>query len=243
LTSRSLRRGFAVPVCFAFSAIAVFVALGTWQMQRRTWKTALISTMEQRLSAAPVPVPPQSTWARLDRSEHEFERVTFSAKFARGTPARVYGVGSAMRTDVSGPGFWIFKPATLGSGGVVVLNRGFVPEARSAIVNEPPEGFIDFIGVLRWPEPRRPFVPADPNHGLWFTRDQLAMAAVNGWGDVAPFYVDLEAPLPPGGLPAPGPLRVNLRNEHFQYAITWYALAVAVVVMWMVWVKSRRSAA
>jgi surfeit locus 1 family protein len=129
LTSTSLRRGFAVPVCFAFSAIVVFVALGTWQMQRRTWKTALISTMEQRLSAAPVPVPPESTWAKLDRSDHEFERVTFSAKFWGGTQARVYGVGSAMRADVSGAGFWIFTPARLAGGGVVVLNRGFIPEA------------------------------------------------------------------------------------------------------------------
>ena len=39
---------------------------------------------------------------------------------------------------------------------------------------------------------------------LWFVRDQLAMAAAKGWGEVAPFYVELESPQPPGGLPRAG---------------------------------------
>ena len=232
-----LRAGFAVPVMFALFAFTIFVALGTWQMQRRTWKTALIRTMEQRFAGAPVRLPLPASWAKIERSQHEFERVIFSGTFERGTHARIYGIGSAVRTGISGPGFWIFAPIAVTSGGIVVINRGFVPEGAQD--DEPPTGTIELIGVLRWPDPRSFFSPADdPQHDLWFARDQFAIAATKGWGDVAPFYVDLEAPLPPGGLPAPAPLRVNLRNDHLQYAITWYGLAAVVLVMFSFWVKS-----
>jgi cytochrome oxidase assembly protein ShyY1 len=61
------------------------------------------------------------------------------------------------------------------------------------------------------------------------------MAAAKGWHAAAPFFVDQEAPVPAGALPAPGPLRVNLRNEHLQYALTWYGLAGVLVVMFGAW--------
>ena len=60
---------------------------------------------------------------------------------------------------------------------------------------------------------------------LWFTRDHLAMARMLGWGEVAPFYIDLEAPVPASGVPKPGPLEVHLKDDHMQYAITWFGLA------------------
>ena len=73
-------------------------------------------------------------------------------------------------------------------------------------------------------------------------RDPLAIAAAKGWTDVAPFFVELESPQPPGGLPQPGPLKVRLRNEHLGYAITWYGLAVVVIVMFAFWLYARRKA-
>jgi surfeit locus 1 family protein len=240
--SRSrLRAGIAVPALFALAAFAVFVALGTWQMQRLAWKTALIATMEQRISAAPLPLPAQASWPALARSAHEFERVQLNAAFVPGTHARVYGIASAARADPPGPGFWIFAPAAVAGGGTVVVNRGFVPDGRSAPVDQPPAGMIELTGVLRWPEARGFFAPAgDAGRNLFFARDHLAIAAAKGWGEVAPFYVDLEAPVPAGGLPAPAPLRVNLRNDHLQYALTWYGLAAVVLVMFVAWMRARR---
>jgi surfeit locus 1 family protein len=95
-------------------------------------------------------------------------------------------------------------------------------------------------GVMRWPQPRDLFSPKDDAaRNLWFVRDQLAIAAAKGWGEVAPFYVELESPQPPGGLPRVGALKVELRNMHLQYAITWYALAVVVVVMFGFWLRAR----
>ena len=66
-------------------------------------------------------------------------------------------------------------------------------------------------------------------------RDPSAMAKFKGWGTVAPFYIEQEAPVPPGGLPHPAPLKVQLRNDHLQYAITWYGLAAVLVVMFAIW--------
>ena len=80
---------------------------------------------------------------------------------------------------------------------------------------------------MRWPEERGTFTPADePKTNLWFLRepDRDRRRQV---GDVAPFYVDQEAPVPPGGLPKPGKLEVSLPDDHLQYAITWFGLALA----------------
>jgi len=54
---------------------------------------------------------------------------------------------------------------------------------------------------------------------------------------VAPFYIDLETPVPESGLPKPGPLTVHLKDDHLQYAITWFALAGAVVIALGVWMR------
>jgi surfeit locus 1 family protein len=244
---RRPRAGLAVPTLFALAALATFVGLGTWQVQRKAWKEALIDTLEQRLSATPIDLPPRELWGRLDPAVDEFRRVKFSASFLAGEEALVYASGSALRGDVSGPGYWVFAPARPAAGGLVVVNRGFVPEGRqdpSTRRAGEVTGSISLVGVMRWPEPPGPFSPTnDPGHNLWFVRDPVAVAAAKGWGNVAPFFIELEGPQPPGGLPQAGALKANLRNEHLQYAITWYGLATVVAVMFVFWLFGRWRAA
>ena len=241
--ARRLRSGLAVPAIFALVATAIFVGLGTWQLQRKAWKEALIETLEQRLSAPPGDLPPRERWASLSAANDEFCRVKFSAAFVPGAEALVYTSGSALRSDVSGSGYWVFAPAQLTSGGIVVVNRGFVPEGRQDPVTRAagaPTGHADLVGVMRWPESRGAFSPKDdPDRNIWFVRDPVAIAAAKSWGEVAPFFIELESPQPPGGLPRPGALKVKLRDEHLQYAITWYGLALVVVVMFGFWFSSR----
>ena len=245
--ARRLRAGLAIPTLFALVAFVTFVGLGTWQFQRKAWKEALIDTLEQRLSAAPVELPPPRRWAGLDALDDEFRRVKFAATFVPGAEALVYAGSSALRSDVSGPGYWVLAPARLAAGGLVIVNRGFVPEGRQNPATRTAgeiNGAVDLVGAMRWPEPRGTFSPADdPGRNLWFVRDPAAIAAAKGWGEVAPFTVELEAPQPPGGLPRAGALKVSLRNEHLQYAITWYGLAVVVGVMFTFWLAARRRAA
>jgi len=103
-SARRSSRGFAVPILFTLVAVASFIALGTWQLQRKAWKEALIESLEQRLSSPPVDLPPRERWANLDPANDEFRRVKFSAMFVPGAEALVYTSGSALRSDArAGP--------------------------------------------------------------------------------------------------------------------------------------------
>lgn len=233
-------RGLLIPAALLF---AVLIALGSWQIQRRTWKEGVIAALNERLAALPSVLPAPSVWPSLDQASDEYRRVTFSAEFDHGREALVYAAPSALRPDASGPGYWIFTPARLAGGGVVIVNRGFVPLAhREGVARAPGQvaGRLEIVGALRWPERRTWFSPSDdPNGNLWFTRDPRAIAAAKGLGkglgSVAPFYVEQEGPAPPGGLPRPGKIVANLRNEHLQYAFTWFGLAVVLLVAFGVW--------
>jgi surfeit locus 1 family protein len=231
--------GLFVPAAVVFAAL---IALGTWQLQRKTWKEELIATLTERLAAPPAALPTPSSWPTLKRDDTEYRRVAFTATFDDDKEALVYAAASAFRPDVSGPGYWVFTPARLADAGVVMVNRGFVPQDRADPATRPGGRLIGpttITGTLRWPDTRSFFAPSDePAHNLWFLRDPAAIAAAKGLTDVAPFYVEQEAPAPPGGLPQPGKLEVRLRNEHLQYVVTWYGLELVLVVVFAVWARS-----
>jgi surfeit locus 1 family protein len=236
------RRGLLLPSLAALLALAVLLALGTWQLERRAWKHSLIATINQRAPPAPLPAP--DTWTGLDTAGMEFRRIAFQGEFRHEDEALVFTSGSALRSDVSGHGYWVFTPARLpGGGGVVVVNRGFVPEGRqdaSTRSEGQVAGAVDVVGVIRPPEARGLFTPADnPGQNLWFVRDHLAMAAAKNWGPVAPFFIDQEAPSPSGGLPRAGKIVPNLPDNHLQYAITWYGLAAVLVAVFAAWLRGR----
>jgi surfeit locus 1 family protein len=68
----------------------------------------------------------------------------------------------------------------------------------------------------------------------------VAVARALGWGEVAPFYIDLEQPVPESGIPKPGPLQVHLKDDHLQYAVTWFGLACVVLIAFGVWLRGQR---
>jgi surfeit locus 1 family protein len=236
---RVAQKSLVWPSIVALLAFIAFVSLGTWQVERKAWKEGLIAALNERLAAAPQALPPPERWGDLDPANDEYRRVKFTAVFAAGE-ALVYSGGSTFRPDVSGPGYWVFAPAALANGTLLVVNRGFVPEGRQdPATHPPPSAPIELVGSLRWPEPRGLFsAKDDPARNQFFVRDQLAIAAAKGWGAVAPFYVELETPT--GDLPRAGRLVPSLRNEHLQYALTWYGLAAVLAVAFAFWVRSRR---
>ena len=228
--------GLLIPALLAF---AVLAALGTWQIQRKAWKEGLIAALTERLAAPPVAVPAPDRWANLDQATDEYRRIEFTATYDNGKEALVYAAASSFRPDISGRGYWVFTPARLAGGAYVMVNRGFVPEARKDAASRPDgqmAGPIEIVGVMRWPDPHNWFSPADdPAHNLWFARDPRAIADAKGIGHAAPFYVEQESPVPPGGLPKPGKLVVRLRNEHLGYALTWYGLALVLAASFAAW--------
>jgi cytochrome oxidase assembly protein ShyY1 len=248
-TAGRRRLGFGL---FTLAMVAVCIGLGVWQLQRRVEKHALIAALTERLATEPALLPPPPAWSKLTAQKDEFRRVRFRATYGAGADAMVYSSGSAVRDDVSGPGTWAFIPARLESGEVIVINAGFVPNTMQdraqqdrAVTRLITGEAADLTGYIRFPESAGLLTPsANVVKRLWFARDHLAMAQALGWASgskpVAPFYIDLEQPAPPSGIPKPGPLQVHLKDDHLQYAITWFALAGAVAVAFLVWWRGRR---
>lgn len=230
-----------MPAIFTF---IVLIGLGTWQVQRKVWKEALIAGLTERTNAAPAALPAAKDWPSLDPAQDEYSHVKFTAQFDNAAEALVFGSASAFRPDVGGAGYWVFTPAQLADGTVVIVNRGFVPENKKDPGSRAAgqiAGPVEITGALRWPDMQHWFTPNDdPVHNLFFARDPKAIAAAKSLGVVAPFYVEQESPVPPGGLPQPGKLVVALPDNHLQYAITWYGLAAALVGVFVVWARTSR---
>jgi surfeit locus 1 family protein len=237
----TLRRGVLVPSVAAVMAFAVLVSLGLWQLDRKAWKEGLIGAMEQRLAASPVALPAASAWRQLAAAQDEFLRVAMTAEFLHDREAAVYTIGSSMRDGAPAPGYWVFTPARLGDGAIVMVNRGFVPEGKRSPATRPDgevAGPVNMVGVLRWPERPGLFTPAaDPARNIWFSRDSDAIAAAKGVS-AAPFYVEMEGPEPPGGLPRTGRLHAVVPNNHFGYAVTWLGLATVLAGVYGAWLFS-----
>jgi cytochrome oxidase assembly protein ShyY1 len=233
------RARFVVPALMSFVMIAVTVSLGVWQIQRKAEKESLIAALDARIDAPPQPLPPPGMWAALTPERDEFRRVRFVGRFD-GQDSFVYaGAGSTLRTDVSGPGIWAFAPARLPGGQTVVVDRGFVAEGQQSRIVMP-QGEAELVGVIRFPESKSWLTPVeDRAKRLWFLRDHAAIAQASGWGAVAPFYIDLESPVPQGGVPKPGAVQPKLRNEHLQYALTWFGLALVVAGGFAVWLTQQ----
>ncbi|MEH6952344.1 SURF1 family cytochrome oxidase biogenesis protein [Nitrobacter sp. NHB1] len=232
---------------FTLAVMALFIGLGVWQLQRRVEKHALIAALTERLAATPGALPQPADWAALSPTKDEFRRVSFSATYESLPDAMVYSSGSAVRPDV-GLGTWAFLPAQLPNGSTVVVNAGFVQNTmqdrgqqdravRPLVTGQP----VTMTGYLRFPE-KAGLLSASPTRAkrLWFSRDIGEMVQALGWEKVAPFYIDLETPVPASGVPKPGPLEVHLKDDHMQYAITWFGLAAALLVAFGVWWRSQR---
>jgi surfeit locus 1 family protein len=220
----------------------VLIGLGTWQVERKAWKEALIATVRERFAAPPVALPPPAEWARLDPATDEFRRVRFKAELINEKEALVFTTGSSLRGGDAGPGYWVFTPARV-DGRTIMVNRGFVPEqAKDPATRAQGQvaGPVEIVGVMRWPERPGLFTPAaEPEKNLWFARDPADMAQAKGLGPVAPFYVEQESPPAPGGLPRTGALQPSFPNNHLGYALTWYGLALVLAGSFAVWSVGR----
>jgi cytochrome oxidase assembly protein ShyY1 len=235
--------GFAV---FAAVMLTLLIGLGVWQLQRRVETHALNAVLNERLAAAPMPLPDPSQWHALTAELDAFRRFTFTATYESRLDAMVYSSDPAMREDISGPGAWAFLPARLPNGETVAVNAGFVPNAAldrgqqdravaQLITNKP----VVLTGYIRFPVSAGWFTPnVEQAKRLWFTRDHLAMAQALGWDRVAPFYIDLETPVPPGGVPKPGLLQVHLPDDQMKFAIICFSLAGLVLVAFAVRLRS-----
>lgn len=230
---------------FAIAALAVlcagFIALGSWQVQRRAWKHELIERVNSRVTGPAVSPPGRADWPKVSAARDEYRRLKLAGTWLVGHSTPVQAVTER------GSGFWILSPLRTTDGGIVLVNRGFVlPEARDPAQRRGclPAGPVEVTGLLRVSEPGGGFLRHnEPASDRWFSRDVDAIAAKRELpDDVAPFFIDAEAtPNAPPNCPVGGLTVVSFHDNHAVYALTWFALALMCVGG--MWVVQRRPAA
>lgn len=209
--------------------------LGVWQLQRLQWKKELIRNLNAQLGADPVEIP-----TNLDALEDmEYRRVSLRGTFDHANEMLV-GPRTLLRDDSQSQGSpqtgsHVVTPFTLTTGSKILVNRGFVPDkfANPEQRPEPPAtapGLINAI-VRVTAKSKPPFIPENnPERNEWYWADVKTMAKLTG---SQPHLVDACADATPsGGLPVGGQTQITVRNQHLEYSLTWFSLAVATLAIW-----------
>jgi surfeit locus 1 family protein len=223
------------PTIITVPALIVLLGLGTWQIQRMHEKEAMIAERTTRTTAAPISLPHGGD----DLSDADYRRARSAGRFLHDKEMYL-----AARSLNGNPGYQIITPLERDDGAVVLVNRGWIPIARKDPATRAEgqvTGRTTVEGIIRVPRAKnwveRRIVPADePAKGLWLWTDLAGMAAHAGVEDeVLPVFLEAGPAANPGGYPIGGQTRISLPNDHLQYAITWYALAVALAVIYFIY--------
>jgi len=225
---RGQRSTFALAALLSL-ALVLFVGLlglGTWQVYRRAWKLDLISRVDQRVHAAAVAAPGVDQWPHITAAADEYRHVRVTGRYLDSDSTQV------MASTSIGSGFWLLTPLQMADGNVVLINRGFVPPDWKAPAPSAANGAVTITGLLRLSEPRGGFLRKnDPTQNRWFSRDVPAIANARALSHVAPYFIDADASTDTRNRPPVGGLTViAFPNNHLVYAITWYALALMLLL-------------
>lgn len=202
-------RAMIGPLVFGVAGVAILLSLGIWQLQRLAWKQGQIAEIEARISAAPQGLPALSD-PRRDKY----------------LPVRVAGVTSgdeihvlASRKQI-GAGYRVITAFSVGERRVL-LDRGFIPPEAKQVPR--PGTAITVTGNLHWPDEIDSYTPSpDLGAGIWFARDVVAMAAALHTEPVL-----IVAGSDTGQGIEPHPVSIGgIANDHLQYSITWFSLAL-----------------
>jgi surfeit locus 1 family protein len=216
------------------AAFALLIGLGVWQLQRLHWKQGLIAEIETRTKGEPISLGQATALVRAGQ-DPSYYRVKVEGRFDHAKELYLYAVTEG------GVGWHVITPLTTETGEVVLIDRGFVPnELRNPASRAAGQlgGVVTETGLVRVPQTQGTFVPDNEvGANRWFWRDLPAMARSIGAAEVVPFYLEAEQSEVPGGWPAGGQTRVELPNNHLQYAITWFLMAAALLIIYGVYVR------
>jgi surfeit locus 1 family protein len=235
-----------LPGLAALVVFAILCGLGVWQVERLQWKEALIANVEARVKAEPVAAPGPAVWPTLDVNEAEYTAVRVTGIYDHAREIHVFTSLGEPRGKFGGVGYLVFTPLRTPENWTVFVNRGFVPAGRKDAATRRagnPDHLVEVAGLLRQPESRHFWTPADDRvKNVWYTRDIAAFAAAAGTDlqRTAPYIIDAFAdPVRPGGLPQGGETVLNFPNSHLGYAITWFGLAAALLGVFFVFARRR----
>ncbi|HTE38142.1 MAG TPA: SURF1 family protein [Reyranella sp.] len=202
------------------------LSLGVWQMERRAWKRDILDRIATNQAAAPLTL---DELLKGDPLRFEYGRVRVSGSFLH--DKEFYLAARSLKDKV---GMQVVTPLRTDDGPIVLFDRGWIPSERK----EPAKraegqlaGKVDLVGIVRRSQIKRQFAPDnDPARNFWFHVDVPVMRQMAG-GAADPvldsFFLEADATANPGGIPVGGQTRLDIPNDHLQYAITWFLIALA----------------
>lgn len=226
-------------------ALVALIVLGNWQVSRLVWKEQLVSTISSRMKQPTITIDEAlALWQHAGDVDY--------------VPVRVRGIFNHqieqhyLATHGGQSGWYVYTPLELDDGRLLVVNRGFVPyslKEPSSRPWQPVEGIVELNGLARNPLYEKPgwVVPDNaPGDQIWYWKDFTSMSEAMALDKdrLVPFFLDAgSAHTNDDKGPIGGVTRVELPNNHLQYAVTWYGLAGALVVVagFFVWRSYRRS--
>ena len=228
LLSRVRFRPALIPTVFAISGLAVLLGLGSWQLARLEWKTALIAEFESRAHSQPLPLA-----SIANSNPPRFQRITAQGSWLHDKEVHLTG-----RVFEGNAGYHIITPFQLNDGRIVLVNRGWVPEAlreadtrRHTLIQT-----TTLEAIIRAPQPKPWLVPDNmPESRDWFTLNIADIRQYHRLGGTLITSFTLDAIRHGRGLPIGSGIDTNLRNAHLQYALTWYGLAAALLGVYLAW--------
>jgi len=227
--------------CIALG-IAMLTGLGFWQLKRLAWKEALIERVEAGVKKPPVLVADIEK-ALTAGEDIEYRPAKASGRFLHEHEAHFF------ITHKGEPGYFIYTPLKMDDGRILFVNRGFVPITRKGTTTRREsqiEGAVEISGLARSAPTEKPnsFVPDNDlakNVFYWKSLNQMAGRSFDKTEiAILPFFLDVDDTPVPGRAITGGVTRISFPNSHLQYALTWFGLAGALLVVGVSFLWSRR---
>jgi surfeit locus 1 family protein len=226
-----------IPTLMAIPAFLALIALGVWQLQRLEWKETLIDRLQTRAEAPPESLPPRG---ELPIEEWEFRRVTVTGHFLHEHEFHLLN-----RSLNGNPGVHVLTPlrrTDVTSAPPVLINSGWVPlEGKDKTLREEGlvQGEVTVEGIVRFQRPMTWIQSAvlpehEPQNNMWYAIDRDRMAEESGL-ELAEFYIVDGNTDVPGTYPVGKQWTLDIRNDHLQYAITWFLMAGALAVIFVLY--------
>ncbi|WP_170782860.1 SURF1 family protein [Ruegeria lacuscaerulensis] len=199
---------------FGLAGLGVLLSLGVWQVQRLAWKEGVLAEIDSRIAADPVDLPPS-----VSEDTDKYLPVTISGDME---PGEIHVLVSVKQV---GAGYRIIQSFST-EDRTILVDRGFVPTTAKLV--ERLTGPMTVTGSLHWPDEIDSYTPEpDIDENIWFARDVPNLAAALG---AEPILLIARSETDPGITPLPVDT-AGIPNDHLQYAITWFGLALVWAAM------------
>ena len=217
-------RRLLVPALTTLLMLVLACGLGVWQVHRLAWKTALLADVDRAEASPAIPLPADPS---------AFTKVRVEGKWLSGYA--LYGADLGDTPSGSRMGARLIMALQPAMGPAILVDRGWVPTERAGEVAIP-VGVVAAEGYIRQPEHAGLFAPQDDSsQRRFYTLDPAAIGASLGLPRAAPFVLVSLGPAVAGVYPVPGQSLPRPANDHLVYAITWFGLALTLVVIFFIY--------